>query len=235
MTKIKVAVFGASGRMGQEIAALMAQSDRFSPALGISRKGQAENFLKSVKKLDRKDFKNIDVIVDFSVAASFPEILKFATENKIPIVSGTTGLSGNSQKMIQQSGKAIPVLWSPNMSLGIAALEKALDALVVLSHFDFQIEETHHKGKKDRPSGTALLLQRRLEKVLKRKLPEPLAIRGGGVFGVHQIQVLGDSETLTFEHRALNRRIFAEGALVAAQWLIKKKKGLYCLQDVLKP
>lgn len=234
MKKISVAVFGASGRMGQEMAALMAQSQNLSPALGVCKEGKAEHFHKVVKKLDEKDFKNIDVIIDFSIADAFQEILEFSVKNKIPFVSGTTGINDKAQKSLQLAGKSIPVLWAPNMSLGVATLEKALEALAALPHFDFQIEETHHRHKKDKPSGTALLLQRKLEKVLGRKLPEPLALRGGGVFGVHQVQVMGDNETLTFEHRALNRKLFAEGALTAARWLTGQKKGLYTLQDVLK-
>jgi len=233
MKKVNVAIFGASGRMGQEMAAIMRQSKSLSPVLGICRSGKAENFLKVAKKLDKKDFKEVDVIIDFSIAEAFSEILNFAVENKLPLVSGTTGLTEKLQKSLVSAAQVIPVLWAPNMSLGVATLEKALEALSALPHFDFQIEETHHRHKKDKPSGTALLLQRKLEKVLGRKLPEPLALRGGGVFGVHQVQVMGDNETLTFEHRALNRKLFAEGALTAAHWLAKKKKGLYTLQDLL--
>lgn len=234
MKKINVAVFGASGRMGQEIATLLDQSQNLTAALGVCRSGQAAGFKKVAKKLETKDFKNMDVLIDFSVADSFLEALKFAEEAKVPLVSGTTGLSEKQLKALQKTAKSIPVLWAPNMSLGVATLERALEALAAISHFDFQIEETHHRHKIDKPSGTALLLQRKLESVLKRKLPEPLALRGGGVFGVHQVHVMGDNETLTFEHRALNRKLFAEGALTAARWIVGKKKGLYSLQDVLE-
>lgn len=234
MKKINVAIFGASGRMGQEMAALMKDSKSLSPALGICKSGKAEHFASMAKNLNSKDFKAVDVMIDFSTAEAFSEVVQFAIENQIPLVSGTTGIGESEKKLLQKAAKAIPVLWAPNMSLGVATLEKALEALSALAHFDFQIEETHHRHKKDKPSGTALLLQRKLETVVGRKLPEPLALRGGGVFGVHQVQVMGDSETLTFEHRALNRKVFAEGALTAAQWIVKQKKGLYTLQDLLK-
>ena len=155
-------------------------------------------------------------------------------DNEIPFVSGTTGLSRTDHLLLTKASKKIPALWAPNMSLGVAALERAIEALKSLSHFDFQIEETHHIHKKDSPSGTALRLQKTLEKTVGRKLPDPLAIRGGGVFGIHQVHALGSNETLIFEHRALNRKVFAEGALFAAAWLSHKKKGLYTIQDVLE-
>jgi 4-hydroxy-tetrahydrodipicolinate reductase len=233
MKKIRLAVFGASGRMGYEITQLILNSKTFSPALGIIRGREADGYLKTTNKLEAKDFKDIDVLIDFSVAEAFSEVLKFAVQNGIPLVSGTTGLSEKDLKALEMAKKKIPVIWAPNMSLGVATLERALEAFRSLEHFDFQIEETHHRNKKDSPSGTAKLLQKKMESVLKRPLPPALAIRGGGVFGVHQVHAMGENETLTFEHRALNRKLFAEGALVAAKWLAGRQKGLYTLQDVL--
>ncbi len=234
MKKLNIAVFGASGRMGQEIRQLLGESKSLTPALGISSKGGAEGFQKTAKKLEAKDFKKIDVLIDFSIADSFSQVVQFAAENNLPLVSGTTGISEADKKLMSKAAQKIPLLWAPNMSLGIATLEKALSALAALKHFDFQIEETHHIHKKDSPSGTALLLQKKLQDVVGRSLPKPLAMRGGGVFGVHQVHVLGQNETLVFEHRALNRKLFAEGAVIAAQWLSSRKKGLYTLQDILE-
>ncbi|WP_374029484.1 4-hydroxy-tetrahydrodipicolinate reductase [Bdellovibrio bacteriovorus] len=125
------------------------------------------------------------------------------------------------------------MLWSSNMSLGVAVLNEALKSLSAISHFDFQIEELHHNKKKDKPSGTAITLQENLEKAVGRELPEALAIRGGGIFGVHKIYAMSDEEVLTFEHTALNRTVFAKGAVQAAEWLVKQKPGLYQIRDVL--
>lgn len=233
MKKLNIAVFGASGRMGQELGNLMKDSLHFSPALGICSSGQADHFIKVTSDLDPNELADIDVMIDFSNAEAFQEALSLAVKGKTPFVSGTTGISNQDFKRIQVAQAKIPILWAPNMSLGIAALVQALESLKAISHFDFQIEETHHRHKKDRPSGTALQLQQKLENVLDRKLPEPLALRGGGVFGVHQVHALGENETLVFEHRALNRQLFAEGALFAARWLARKKKGLFSMQDVL--
>ncbi len=223
MKKLKVAVFGSSGRMGQEVLAILKDAKDMNLVAEISSKTPA----------GKTKIADADVLVDFSVAEAFPTALKLALEYKLPLVSGTTGISASDQKALSQASQKIPVLWAPNMSLGVATLTKALEVLSALSHFDFQIEETHHRHKKDKPSGTALHLQKKLESVLKRKLPEPLALRGGGVFGLHQVHAMGDNETLIFEHRALNRKLFAEGALKAAQWLVRQKKGLFELKDIL--
>jgi 4-hydroxy-tetrahydrodipicolinate reductase len=223
MKKIKVAVFGASGRMGQEVLALLNDSKEMTLVAEISSRTPAA----------KTKISEADVMIDFSVAEAFPAALKVALEYKIPLVSGTTGISAADQKALSLASQKIPILWAPNMSLGVATLTKALEVFSALSHFDFQIEETHHKHKKDKPSGTALHLQKKMESVLKRKLPEPLALRGGGVFGLHQVHAMGDNETLIFEHRALNRKLFADGALKAAQWISKQKKGLFELKDIL--
>jgi len=223
MKKLKVAIFGSSGRMGQEVLSLVKESEDMIVAAELNRS----------HKVDKKTLQAADVLIDFSVAPAFSKALQIAVEHKLPFVSGTTGLSSADQKRLSEASKLIPILWAPNMSLGVATLTKALEVFAALSHFDFQIEETHHRHKKDKPSGTALHLQKKMESVLKRKLPEPLALRGGGVFGLHQVHAMGDNETLIFEHRALNRKLFADGALQAARWLVKQKKGVFELTDIL--
>lgn len=234
MKKKQVAVVGASGRMGQEIGIQLSQSKDLSPSLGIVRSGEAKIFARTSKDLGKKDFSNIDVMIDFSTVEAFSKVLNFAKVEGIPLVSGVTGISTAQQKELLKISKSIPVLWAPNMSLGVAALTEALSALKGISHFDFQIEELHHIKKKDKPSGTALHLQRALEKSVGKKCPEPVAIRGGGIFGEHTIFAMSENEVIKFTHTALNRKLFAEGSLQAARWLIGKKPGLYELKDILK-
>lgn len=233
MSKIKVAVVGANGRMGQEIAHFLNQQKSAEACLGIVRKGKAENFKKSANQLNEKDFKDIDVIIDFSSLEMMNEVIEFAQKNKISLVSGVTGISSKEEKILKKASSFIPVLWAPNMSLGIAALVKAMESLQVIKNFDFQIEEMHHNKKKDSPSGTALFLQKEMEKAVGKKCPDPVAIRGGGIFGVHKVYAMSDNEVICFEHSALNRRLFAEGAVFAALWLSKKSKGLYRMQDLI--
>jgi len=223
MKQLKVGLVGASGRMGKEIAQVIENNSRCTLFYAFDRGD----------KWDAKKAAGVDVWIDFSAPEALADVLKRAAENKTPVVSGTTGFSKKEKDLLQKYAQKIPVLWSSNMSMGVAVLNEALKALSAVSHFDFQIEEIHHNRKKDKPSGTAITLQENLEKAVGKKLPEPLAIRGGGVFGVHKIYSMSDEEVLTFEHNALNRTVFAKGAVQAAEWLAKQKPGLYQIRDVL--
>ncbi|KYG60786.1 dihydrodipicolinate reductase [Bdellovibrio bacteriovorus] len=223
MKKIKVGVIGPAGRMGKEIVGVIDSNPRCELFYPLNRDD----------KFDVKKAKQVDVWIDFSSPEALKDVLKRAAENKTPVVCGTTGFSKKEKDLLTQYAKKIPVLWSSNMSLGVAVLNEALKNLSAISHFDFQIEEIHHNRKKDKPSGTAITLQENLEKAVGKKLPEALAIRGGGVFGVHKVYSMSDEEVLVFEHSALNRTVFAKGAVMAAEWLVKQKPGLYQIRDVL--
>jgi len=217
--KLTICIAGESGRMGQELVALIEQ----------------EKALAKTKPFDRKKkaLPACDVVIDFSLPEGLSSLLEACIKNKTPLVTGVTGLTESQKKQLQKAAKQIPVLWSSNMSMGIATLKKMLHGLKPLSDCDFQIEETHHIRKKDLPSGTALTLQESLQKAVGKKLPDPVSIRGGGVFGIHTIHVMGEEETLTLTHSALNRTVFARGALAAARWLAKRKHGFYSLEDIL--
>jgi 4-hydroxy-tetrahydrodipicolinate reductase len=174
-----------------------------------------------------------DAVIDFSLPEATDDVISWCVSMKKPLVSGVTGISEAHRAAFTRAGEKISVLWAPNMSLGVAVLARVLAGLGKLEGFEFQIEELHHSQKKDKPSGTALFLQERLEAAVGRECPDPLAIRGGGIFGIHRIWAMGAEETLTFEHTAMNRRVFARGALKAARWLINQPKGLYSLDDML--
>lgn len=216
--KNQIGVFGASGRMGQEVMAVLKEM------LG-------EKSYLAASDLKSPACKEIKIWIDFSSPAGFTEIFNFCQKNKAALVSGTTGLSKEQLKIMSQT--KVPFLWSPNMSLGINILLKALRALKGAEGFDLQVEEFHHRLKKDKPSGTALLIQAELESLLGVQLEKPLSVRGGGVFGIHKVWAMSDEETITFEHQALNRRVFAKGAIQAAQWLKNQKPGFYSIQDLL--
>lgn len=220
--KIKIGVIGASGRMGQEIQAV------------ISKNEQLENYC-PVDRNEEPGVKasGVDVWIDFSSPDALSKNLEWAVSNKKAFVCGTTGFSQEHYHLLDEAAQKIPVLWASNMSMGVAVLNEALKVFSAIADFDFQIEEIHHNKKKDKPSGTAITLKQNLEKVLKKSVPETLAIRGGGVFGVHKIFAMSDEEVLTFEHTALNRTVFAKGAVQAATWLVTQKPGLYQIRDVL--
>lgn len=232
--KIKIGVVGAGGRIGIELLKLIQQDDALEPTLGIGHK--SKGFLNNVAEY--KDIntisKDLDILIDFSAPTLFLKTLEFCKTNKISLVSGTTGLSSEDHQALKEAGRVIPILWAPNMSLGIAILKKALQVFKATSHFDYQVEEWHHKHKKDSPSGTALFLQSALEEVIEKKCPPTMVMRAGGIFGVHKVYAASEEEMITFEHTALNRTVFARGALVGASWLLKKQKnGVYTMDDVI--
>lgn len=231
--KLKIGLVGANGRMGQEITKILHSQKNLQLYLAICRESSLAEFTYTRKTPQCAEAKEVDVWIDFSSPELFKTLLKVASNYQTPVVSGTTGLSPADFKSIKKAAARIPVLWSSNMSLGVAVVTEALKVFSRISGFDFQIEEFHHKHKKDRPSGTAKSLQEKLEAAVGKKLPEPLSVRGGGIYGIHKIHAMADEEHIVFEHSALNRAVFARGAVEAAQWLCSQKKGFYSMRDLL--
>lgn len=209
----KVFLFGASGKMGKEISSLIQQDKK----------------LKLTDKVEKAD-----VIIDFSNHEAFLKNLDVAVKNKIPFVCGTTGLSEKQFKALKAAAKKIPILWASNMSMGVNVLNQMLKSLKPISDYTFSIEETHHVHKKDAPSGTAITIQKHLEKAIKKKVKEVISHREGEVFGQHKVIIQGPEETILLQHDALNRTVFARGAVACAKWILKKKPGHYSIEDVLK-
>lgn len=225
--KIKIGILGSSGRMGLEVKTV-ATAAGHKVVAELSSKNFA-SFLKS------KTPPEVDVWIDFSKPQVLDSFLEYLAKNPAPLVSGTTGLSTDQSAALKKLSKKVAVFWSPNMSVGVALVSKMLEVFASYPNFDFQIDETHHRHKKDKPSGTALFLQKKLIDVLgRRDIPPPLAIRGGGVFGVHRIQALSDEEVISIEHTALNRAVFAKGALWAAQQVLHYKSGYFEMKDLFK-
>lgn len=231
----KLALVGASGRTGGEVLRLAREDDKlkskFQIAAGICRK-KIEG-IRCISSLAEASPNEVDVVVDFSSPQFWSQVLGWCVSHKKPFVSGTTGLSEEQKSHLVSASKDIAILWAPNMSMGIAFLNKVTQEFNRLSGFDFQIEDIHHRHKKDAPSGTAILLQNTLQKQTPKPLPAIASFRGGGVFGVHRVYAFGEEETLTFEHTALNRAVFARGALQGALWLARQKAGLYTMDDLL--
>lgn len=232
MSALKIGVLGASGRVGKEITQILNEKG-LAPFLGIYSRNIPEGYQHTAKTIDVDAAKQVDLWIDFSLPESFESFLIPLSKYGKPIVSGTTGLNEKQKQLIAEAGKNCAILWSSNMSLGVAVLTEALEIFKKIKHFDFQIEEFHHNKKKDAPSGTAVSLQNKLVQVVDKPLPTPVSIRGGGIFGIHKVWAMSDQETLTFEHQALNRRVFAEGAVFAALKLKEKPKGVYSMRDIL--
>ena len=229
MNQVNVIVVGRSGRMGLEIEAV-AKDSGITIVGGVGREvGGLEACFAASEKAAQK----IDVVIDFSLPVATMDVAKACVKRKVALVSGVTGLSANERQALTDAGKVIPVLYSANMSIGVQVLAKALEALKGVEGFDLSIEEVHHRHKRDRPSGTALLIDDELFKRTGKRASEIVSLRGGGVIGDHRVMAFSDSEVLTFGHQALNRAVFARGACRAARWIVGKPPGSYSLADTL--
>ena len=210
----KLIVWGKSGRMGQLICKLAQESNAWQLT---------------------DDFETCQIIIDFSAPEGTEKALTLACERKTPIVIGTTGLNETQKAQVIATSKVIPVVFSPNMSVGVNLLFKLIEtaAKALGKEYKIEIAETHHIHKKDKPSGTAKMMGEIVEKITKEK-PLIKSIREGEVVGDHTIVFGSDAEHLAILHRAINREVFAAGALRAAKWLLGKRHGLYTMQDVLE-
>ena len=194
------------------------------------------------------------VIIDFTRPEAALDCLRTASKKAVPIVIGTTGFSATQSAEIKKLSRHTPVLLSANMSLGINLLMGLLGkaAAVLGEGYDVEILEAHHRFKRDAPSGTALALGRSVADALGRDLERVgihgrkgivgerskkeialLSVRAGDIVGEHTVIFGGIGERIEFIHRAHSRDTFARGAIRAAQWLAKQKKGFYNMQDVL--
>lgn len=226
----KIFLVGATGRMGSAIIDV-AQSQNTAKVVGGVGKGKKENsFSESFPTKAPK----ADVAIDFSSVDVFEQTLQWCAKNKMPLVSGVTGISDKQTAALEKAAKTIPVLWAPNMSIGVALVKKILSEMEIPDFFDVHLLEYHHRHKKDAPSGTAKDLEAVLKKKTKKNYAGTASIRGGGIFGVHRVDLMAESEVISIQHQALDRHVFAKGAVAAAQWLKSQKPGLYTMQDFLK-
>jgi 4-hydroxy-tetrahydrodipicolinate reductase len=191
-----------------------------------------------------------DVAIDFSLAPAFAPVLALCVARGAALVSGTTGLSSADHDALELASRRIPLLWASNFSLGVAVLQMlAARAAGVLADWDCEIVETHHRRKRDAPSGTALTLGQavadarsqpfawndRLQQAEPRSAGSIgiASLRGGDVVGDHVVTLFGPGERLELGHRADDRRVFAMGAVRAAQWLAFRAPGAYRMQEMV--
>ncbi len=230
MKKIKIAFIGASGRMGLEFAAIASKVSTAELALAVVHKAGKTDFKSTHTKITPRAFKGIGIIVDFSIPKMTKEVLALAVAQKIPVLIGTTGHAKDFANELEKASAVIPVMFASNMSIGIAEVKKLVGLLSKNKSFDVHIHELHHKHKKDKPSGTAISL----ESAMNGKMETPTSSRIGGICGIHTVYFSNEHELIKIEHTAFSRKVFAEGALKAALWLAKKKKGLYFFEDIVK-
>ena len=175
------------------------------------------------------DLSTVDAVVDFTVPSSTMSVLQQAQLKKCAAVVGTTGFSPEQMAQIRKVSEGIPVLLSPNMSIGVNMFFRTVQDLAKrLDGYDVEVIEVHHRHKKDAPSGTA----KRIVEMLGREVPCH-SLRIGGVVGEHQVHFAANGERVTLTHQAESRETFAQGALLAIRFICQQTPGLYTMFDVL--
>ncbi len=221
---VRVLVVGANGRMGKAISAA----------------AEADSGLTIVARIDRGDdlsglTNTCDVVIDFSTADTTAAVCQACAEHDRPLVLGTTGHTAAQKDLVTQTAEKIPIVFAANFSLGVNALfVLARRAATLLGEgFDVEIIETHHRTKKDAPSGTAKKLAEILAEIRGGTELPIHSVRAGDIAGDHEVIFAGRGERLELTHRAASRETFARGALRAARWVIGKPRGFYSMEDVL--
>ena len=245
---MKIIIYGASGRMGKNVSALCEKNFCGAEAAAfVSRHYDTDEGKKSYNSIAA--FKgNADVVIDFSNHSATKELLDYCKEKKLPVVIATTGQTEEEKKLIAEAAKDIPVFLSANMSVGVAVLaDLCKKAAAAFPDADIEIVEKHHNQKLDVPSGTALLIANAIKEVRtdatfnigrhengKRNANEIgiHSLRYGNEVGTHEIIISTGTETITLKHEAENRILFAEGAIKAAEFLIKQPAGLYTMKNL---
>ena len=255
MKKINLAITGCLGRMGQQLIKSAIKDKNFK-LLVITENKKIDKKISGIKPSvnSEAEFKKVDVIIDFTIPRCTFDILKIASKLKKKVIIGTTGFTKKQESLIKVYSKKIPILKAGNMSLGVNLLmyltEIASSSLG--KKFLSKILEIHHKHKKDYPSGTALMLAKGIaqgrggnfynlygKKFLnKKKFPFGKkinfnSIRKGKIIGEHEVIFSSGKEIITLNHEAFDRALYSEGALSAAEWLAKKRPGLYSMRDLM--
>ena len=256
-----IAIAGAAGRMGRTLIQAVAQMPDLKLAAAFERQGTpaigadagdlagiGRNNVRVTADLATAEF---DVLIDFTRPEATLSNLAACVKRGRRIVIGTTGFDDAGRARIEAAAREIPIVFAPNMSVGVNLCLKLLDlaARVLRDDVDVEIIEAHHKHKVDAPSGTALRMGEVVAKARGRSLKEVAAydrtgerkpgaigfavVRAGDIVGDHTVMFAGGGERVEIRHHAESRLTFATGALRAARWLMTQRSGLYDMQDVL--
>lgn len=258
-----IAVSGATGRMGKMLIEAVLQSQDLELAAALCPEGDAAvgsdagAFIGKTTGVkissNIKVLQDCDVLIDFTRPAGTLTYLDACTRFGKGMVIGTTGFDADGIAAIERAAQSIPIVFAPNMSVGVnAAFELIAAAAKLLADYDCEIVEMHHKHKVDAPSGTALEMGRRVARARGQKFEEVAllsrqghtgerkpgdigfaALRGGDVVGDHTVIFAGTGERIEISHKSGSRAGYAQGSLEAARFILKRNKGLYNMSDVL--
>ena len=239
----KIAITGSNGRMGRALIRAVKINPNVSQGPMLNR-GDDINLV----------LKDFDVLIDFTRPEATLNTLSICQNAGKAMVIGTTGFSDEALKIIDQASSDIPIVFAPNMSVGVNLTLKLLEttAKVIGTDANIEIVEAHHRHKVDAPSGTALKMGEVIANALGRNLSECAvygregteqprdkqtigfsSIRGGDVVGEHSVTFFMEGERVEITHKASSRMTYANGAIKACQWLTNQANGLYSMQDVL--
>ncbi|HHT24403.1 MAG TPA: 4-hydroxy-tetrahydrodipicolinate reductase [Clostridiaceae bacterium] len=250
---MKILLSGATGKMGHMITDLLKSSEQHQIVAGFAAELGPD--LPYPVYLDLADIDNpeqIDVIIDFSNPASLNALLDFGIKNNLPMVIASTGYSDEQEAAIKAASEKVAILHAKNMSLGVNVMQIMVEQLAsMLKNFDIEIIEKHHRYKVDSPSGTAKMLFDAANKGRADSLHALngragiydgrnkneigiAAIRGGTIVGEHSVIFAGEDEIIEIKHNANSRKVFANGAIQAAEFVVEQPAGFYDMDDVLQ-
>jgi 4-hydroxy-tetrahydrodipicolinate reductase len=252
---VKVGIVGSTGRMGAHLIKNVLEEEELELAalhvfdeltVDVPAEVLITNSMNELLKV-------CDVVIDFSAPVATQELCEEALKNPTALVIATTGFTAHQQNLLTEAAKEMPVLYSSNMSAGIALLKQLVEQVsATLKDFDIEIVEQHHRHKVDAPSGTALTLGEFAAKgrgldldavrvsgrdgqIGARTKDEiaVMALRGGDIVGRHTVGFYNDGEFLELNHTATSRETFSKGAIRAAKWIVDQNPGLYSINDSL--
>ncbi len=249
MKKIKLAITGCMGRMGQQLIKSV-RKDKSTKLVALTESRLINKKVEGIRPElnNEKSLEKADVIIDFTIPECTFEVLEIAMKLKRKVVIGTTGFTKRQENLIKKYSKKIPILKAGNMSLGINLLMylTEITSASLGKNYLSKIFEVHHKHKKDHPSGTALMLGKGIAngknmdfyKLIGKKLLNKKnfpfgkkinfnSIRKNEIIGEHEVTFSNGKEIITLNHEAFDRSLYSDGAITAAKWLINKKPGLY--------
>jgi len=247
---IKVLVNGVNGKMGKNIVKQIENHEDLNVVAGVDLIRSRNNDFPIYQNIENV-VEVADIIIDFSVPEASMKALRYAMKKGVPIVIATTGFSMEEEDIIKKSAKLIPVFRAANMSYSIHLMADIISRLAKkLNNADIEIIETHHNTKIDAPSGTALLLANSMNEVLNQTMEYVYdrhskrevrnkneigihSIRGGKNVGEHTVIFIKENESLEITHKAIDRSLYADGALNAAKILVKKRSGYYTMKDMI--
>lgn len=247
-----VLVSGCKGKMGQILCRLIEEDRDMEVRVGVDPNvSGTEEYPVVSNLLDilQGTADEISVIIDFSSHEATSSIIRFAVNERKPIVIATTGISEEDVAKMEEAAKEIPIFYSANMAYDVCVFKRILKVAVpLLKGADIEIAEEHHRRKKDSPSGTAIMLAETINKILnnekkivygrtEKREPNEIGIssvRGGTICGTHTVKFIGENDIFEIKHTALSREMFAEGAIKAAKFITEegRKPGLYTMDDL---